>query len=567
MLAAWMLYTVLVSLLLGLAGLAVERALVALERPIRWVWVLALPLALILSAAPLVLSGGGPGAVQEEWAVAPVEGGMSVSPVPLSVSIPSDGVLDRVGRPLAWAWGGGVVVLLGWISLASLRLRRRERAWSGTRIGDSPVLVSADVGPALLGIFRNRVVLPRWCLELPAEAVELVVAHEEEHRRAGDTRLVVPLGLAAVLLPWNLPFWWMFRRLREAVEVDCDRRVLHRFPGRRRLYGELLLLVCSRRSAASGALATFSEHRSTLGRRIRMLSRIADTAPVRRAVILSVVGGLLIVVACLVPGPDRDVPGLTEPTEVEATSQLPAVGQQPTFTPYEVEPEIRNVREVQQALQEEYPAVLRDAGIGGVVLVWFLIDEEGEVRNVVVNESSGHQALDAAAERVAHRFRFSPALNRDQPVPVWVQIPIRFQTAEGEPAPQRVPLRSGEERTGAAPPPPPTHGSVSESEPHFTPYEVQPRVANAREVQETMMREYPSVLRDAGIGGVVQVLFHVRSDGTTANAVVSETSGFQALDEAALRVAREFRWEPAENRGEAVPVWIQVPLSFQVHDD
>ena len=52
MLAAWMLYTVLVSLLVGLAGLAVERALIALERPIRWVWVLALPLALVLSAAP-----------------------------------------------------------------------------------------------------------------------------------------------------------------------------------------------------------------------------------------------------------------------------------------------------------------------------------------------------------------------------------------------------------------------------------------------------------------------------------------------------------------------------------
>ena len=565
MLAAWMLYTVLVSLLLGLAGLAVERALVALGRPIRWVWVFALPLALLLSAAPLVLPGSSPATGQEEWLVAPVEEGISISSVPLSVTIPSEGVLDRVGRPLAWAWGGGVVLLLGWISLASLRLRRRERAWSGVRIGDSPILVSADVGPALLGIFRNRVVLPRWCLELPTEAVELVLAHEEEHRRAGDTRLVVPLGLAAVLLPWNLPFWWMFRRLREAVEVDCDRRVLSRFPERRRLYGELLLLVCSRRSTTSGALATFSEHRSTLGRRIRMLSRIADTAPVRRAVILSVVGGLLIVVACLVPGPDRDVPGLTEPTEVEATSQSAAVGEQPTFTPYEVEPEVRNVREIQQALQEEYPALLRDAGIGGVVIVWFYIDEEGEVRNTVVNQSSGHQALDAAAERVAHQFRFSPALNRDQPVPVWVQIPIRFQTAEGEPAPQRVPLRSGEERAGAVPPPPPTDGSVSESEPHFTPYEVQPQVVNPGEVQEAMAREYPSVLRDAGIGGVVQVFFHIRTDGTTAHAVVSESSGFEALDEAALRVAREFRWEPAENRGEAVPVWVQLPIRFETH--
>ena len=104
------------------------------------------------------------------------------------------------------------------------------------------------------------------------------------------------------------------------------------------------------------------------------------------------------------------------------------ISDQPTFTPYEVEPEVRNSREVQQALTREYPSILRDAGIGGVVIMWFFIDEEGVVQNVQVNESSGHASLDAAAERVAYEFRFSPALNRDQPVPVWVSIPIRFQT-------------------------------------------------------------------------------------------------------------------------------------------
>lgn len=104
------------------------------------------------------------------------------------------------------------------------------------------------------------------------------------------------------------------------------------------------------------------------------------------------------------------------------------ISEQPTFTPYEVEPELRNPREVQQALVREYPSILRDAGIGGVVEVWFFIDENGEVQNAQVNQSSGHESLDAAAERVAYAFRFSPALNRDQPVPVWVSIPIRFQT-------------------------------------------------------------------------------------------------------------------------------------------
>ena len=81
-----------------------------------------------------------------------------------------------------------------------------------------------------------------------------------------------------------------------------------------------------------------------------------------------------------------------------------------------------------RALEREYPPLLRDAGIGGTVKVWFFIDENGVVRNQVVHETSGHEALDAAALRVAPVFRFTPALNRDKAVPVWVSLPITFRT-------------------------------------------------------------------------------------------------------------------------------------------
>ena len=42
--------------------------------------------------------------------------------------------------------------------------------------------------------------------------------------------------------------------------------------------------------------------------------------------------------------------------------------------------------------------------------------------------SSGHDALDEAAAKVAEIMQFSPALNRDQKVQVWVQIPITFSS-------------------------------------------------------------------------------------------------------------------------------------------
>jgi protein TonB len=100
----------------------------------------------------------------------------------------------------------------------------------------------------------------------------------------------------------------------------------------------------------------------------------------------------------------------------------------PHFTPMTVRPGVKNRAEVQRALEREYPPLLRDAGIGGTALVWFYIDETGTVRDTRIQTTSGHQALDQAALKVAEVIRFTPALNRDQRVAVWISLPITFVT-------------------------------------------------------------------------------------------------------------------------------------------
>jgi TonB family protein len=100
----------------------------------------------------------------------------------------------------------------------------------------------------------------------------------------------------------------------------------------------------------------------------------------------------------------------------------------PHFTPFTVKPDIKNRVELSRAMEREYPALLRDAGIGGTVTVWFLIDEDGQVARTLINQSSGHQALDEAALRVAELAEFTPALNRDKRVQVWISLPITFTT-------------------------------------------------------------------------------------------------------------------------------------------
>ena len=122
---------------------------------------------------------------------------------------------------------------------------------------------------------------------------------------------------------------------------------------------------------------------------------------------------------------DNPVDRLPPPPDSTRSSSISKI---PTLTPFTVRPGIRNRDEVQRALVREYPALLKDAGIGGTVVVWFQIDERGVVQQTLVKTSSGHEGLDQAALKVAEVIEFTPALNRDKRVPVWISLPITFTT-------------------------------------------------------------------------------------------------------------------------------------------
>ena len=115
-----------------------------------------------------------------------------------------------------------------------------------------------------------------------------------------------------------------------------------------------------------------------------------------------------------------------DPDVVAFVPTDPDISAEPVFTPYTVAPRILNVGDIQTAMVRAYPVLLRDAGIGGTVSVWYFIDEEGIVQSYRINESSGFQALDDAALAVADLYRFSPATKDGEAVAVWVTFPITF---------------------------------------------------------------------------------------------------------------------------------------------
>jgi len=112
-------------------------------------------------------------------------------------------------------------------------------------------------------------------------------------------------------------------------------------------------------------------------------------------------------------------------------ADISRLGDRPVFTPYTVGPKLRDPQRAAEILQRKFPEILRNAGIGGTVLVWAFVDQTGVVKNCQVHTSSGNNLLDQAAVAAVFEFEFLPALNYDQHVPVWVSLPVTFQIRRG----------------------------------------------------------------------------------------------------------------------------------------
>ena len=509
MVAGWMLYFVLVSGLMLGAGLLLEKAARRLGLPQRGVWIAALAgslaIPLLIRAWPVSIgaSARGSAAAGEITPAASPDTGWETMPQwpPLS-SLASS--LDPV---FIGAWIGATLVLLMLAALAAFRLRRAMREWVPEMVASRRILVSESTGPAVVGFLGCEIVLPRWAWAGDPAVRRMMLAHEEEHLRARDPLLLLVAGSLAVLLPWNLPLWWQLRRLRLAVEVDCDARVLGAGSDLR-AYATLLLEVGRRRAGLDPALLAFAAPASFLERRILVMTRGRSRGrgwlPAAGSALLA---AALVAGACGLdqpeqrsplegdaeaPTPTSDTPARMEadassgsaapadrsqtdeasrfsvsdrddvegqagieegsapdgrrgtlPTVTEtprsgstptgdapSASNRSSLADAPAFTPRDVEPSLTNRSEFGRALERAYPATLKDAGMGGRVVLWVFIARNGTVGDVRIYKSSGYTALDEAAEGVMRTARFSPAENRGESVPVWVALPVTFQTPD-----------------------------------------------------------------------------------------------------------------------------------------
>jgi TonB-dependent SusC/RagA subfamily outer membrane receptor len=314
LLVGWMTQAIVVSALLALTALLLQQ-LAGRSLPARLIWSGALlsSLALVLvapfrmappsrDAVPQRVIVGTPIAAVPAWSPALWRHTWSsnvdrvlTAPVQWS-TLTIGGALDRAPKAvraavtLAWPLSS-VLVLLAFG--ASYRRHREElRHAERYDIDGVGVYVTAALGPAVIGVHPPRIVVPAWLLERSAHEQRLVITHEQSHIAAGDPLLLLTSCIAVALMPWNPIAWFALARLRLAIELDCDRRVLGTGASTRQ-YGQLLIALSSHvpqfvhggvaRTPLALTSPAFSYHPSHLERRlITMTTRPSQFVRSRR---------------------------------------------------------------------------------------------------------------------------------------------------------------------------------------------------------------------------------------------------------------------------------------------
>jgi bla regulator protein blaR1 len=289
---AWMLYAIMVSALLSIGALLAERAARLKRAGTRWIWITAivasLALPTVISSVSVELPNIMTPAVKQKV--------VALRQVTTQALSPVTWISGSAAEPSGWrtfdgwlksSWRAASAAMLLALIAAGVHLFLRKRRWRTSTVAGAQVYVTEGVGPAVVGLLRPRIVVPKWVTLALPRLQSAVIAHEQSHLDARDPQLLT-LGLALlVFMPWNLPLWWQLRRLRCAIEVDCDARVLKGGLDPTH-YGETLISVGERQSAYIGAVAAMSESKSFLEERIRIM--ISKPVRWRRAAIAGLAG-------------------------------------------------------------------------------------------------------------------------------------------------------------------------------------------------------------------------------------------------------------------------------------
>ena len=137
-----------------------------------------------------------------------------------------------------------------------------------------------------------------------------------------------------------------------------------------------------------------------------------------------------------IPTDSEDIPDdiTIETTELDLLDDLPPPPAFDDLAGMEVEEEEEEIVDIwkvekkptpKKQAKPSYPEIARKAGIEGTVTVYVLVDKRGKVE--ALGQIHGNEVFHEAAKEAAWKWEFTPAIQNDKPVKVWVSLPFKFR--------------------------------------------------------------------------------------------------------------------------------------------
>mgnify|MGYP005751298895 CR=1 FL=1 len=361
----------------------------------------------------------GAGLAYAAWALVPLAGLAALLPAapglagpitpmvqPLHAAVRQAGVAMQAGGTvswLPWTWLAGALALALVFAMRQRRFGRQLR--ERERRGDDG---GATLGPAVVGLWRPRIVLPSdFERRYTPEEQQLVLEHERQHLRRGD------LWAQALCTTLRCLFWFnplvhlAAARLRFDQELACDADVLARHPRARRRYGEVMLKT----QLADFGLPLGCHWQSChpLKERIAMLTRPLPSA--RRSRVASALLAAAMAAFTLAAWAAEPV----------ATQPMP----------------LQTMTDDDMLAPPKYPASALEEGLEGKVVLEVLVGVDGVPKEVRVKQSTPAGVFDEAAVAAAWQWRFNAGRrgNGGEKVEGWVLVPVQFAKEEPKDAP------------------------------------------------------------------------------------------------------------------------------------
>lgn len=455
--------------------------------------------------------------------------------------------------------------LMSLLAIAQLILKSKRRS-----MADGTVLVTHTKSYGPFSWMRYIIVSERDL----SDNFDMILAHERAHIRLHHSWDLLFAQLFAIA-QWFNPAAWLLKRELEAIhEYEADSDTLRQGFDAHQYQLRLFEAVIGTKF---NTVTNNFNNCSTKKRIIMMMKRQSSPWTRMKALfVLPVAFAAVSIFSCTSPKEKKvETPETTINVEkskttiddIQVTGFAAAPKAEEQGEVFQVVEEMPmfpgGMEELMKYLQKEikYPQEAIDKGIGGKVIVQFVVNTDGSICNDSVVKSVD-PILDAEAIRVVRSMpNWTPGKQRGEPVRVRFTMPVAFgmggNTTSG--TPHTYTNTTVKQKTVAK-------QDDTEDEIVNAPEEQAVYPGGMGELMKFLSRniKYPKEAQDKGIQGRVVLQFVVNKDGSICDSKVVKAVDPQ-LDAEALRVINAMpNWTPGKQKGEPVRTRFTLPVSFRL---